>query len=329
MRGAAPYLVLAALLLPAPASAQTIAPQQVQWSVNPPFSKDSEARRNISGAACAPTQPLFASCLAVNDQKRYAQFFSIAGTTIVPGAVISLLGDQADTDPDAEAVAFHDGFFFVTGSHGVTRVHAKENSSFLVFRFKVNAQTGKPDFLVTDREVNPAIQKSGALRTTIRVAEHVGPFAEKALNANGVNIEGLALDGDRIYFGFRGPSVDGRAFILSAKTDGLYIALTPLEPKTHVLALGGNVGIRDLARVDNGLLVLSGAVNDQDIAPAVFLWEPASGALKKLGALGGTPPGAKAETLLVLEQQPQRYRVLVLHDGPANGAPLEYWLPKP
>ncbi len=50
------------------------------------------------------------------------------------------------------------------------------------------------------------------------------------------------------------------------------------------------------------------------------MWNPASGALKKLGELGATPTGAKAETLLVLEQQPQRYRVLVMHDGSANGA---------
>ena len=41
-----------------------------------------------------------------------------------------------------------------------------------------------------------------------------------------------------------------------------------------------------------------------------------------------TPPGAKAETLLVLEQSPQGYRVLVMYDGPANGQPMEYWLPR-
>jgi hypothetical protein len=60
----------------------------------------------------------------------------------------------------------------------------------------------------------------------------------------------------------------------------------------------------------------------------VYWWNPASGALKKLSELGATPAGAKAETLLVLEQQPQRYRVLVMHDGLANGAPMEYWLPR-
>jgi hypothetical protein len=321
-------LTLAALLLPVLAHAQTIAPQQVHWSVNPVFGKDASGRQNLSGAACAPTQPPPTSCLAVNDQKKYAQFFSVRSDSIVPGAVIRLLGDNADGDPDAESVAFHDGYFYVVGSHGVSRKTAKENSSFLVFRFKVNAQTGKPDFQVTDREVVNAIQKTSALRAVIRAADSIGPFAEKPLSANGVNIEGVALERDRIYFGLRGPSLDGRAFVLSAAADGLFVPLVPIEPKVHALALGKDTGIRDLARIDGGFLVLSGAVNEQDIKPAVFLWSASSGALKKLGELGGTPPGAKAETIMVLEQQPQRIRVLVLHDGPANGAPLEYWLPK-
>jgi hypothetical protein len=308
-------------------SAQTLAPQTAHWSVSPNFGKNAEARKNLSGAACAPTRPPFRSCLAINDQKRYAQFFSIAGNNIVPGALILLLNENSLTDPDTESVAFHDGYFYAAGSHGVGRMDGKDNSSFVVFRFKVNTQTGMPGFEVTDREVALQIEKSTALRAAIRAAEYIGPYAEKALNANGVNIEGMALEGNRIYFGFRGPVLEGRAFILSAAIDGLF-GVKPLDPKVHVLALGDSTGIRDLARVDGGLLVLAGAVNDQDITPAVFLWNAATGALKKLGELGGTPPGAKAETLLVLEQQPQRYRVLVMYDGPANGEPMEYWLPR-
>src|SRR5688500_11229445 len=65
-------LALAPLLLPVLAHAQAITPQQVHWSVNPAFGKEASARQNISGAACAPTQPPLTSCLAVNDQKKYA-----------------------------------------------------------------------------------------------------------------------------------------------------------------------------------------------------------------------------------------------------------------
>jgi hypothetical protein len=241
--------------------------------------------------------------------------------------VIRILGDNAATDPDAEGVAYYDGYFYVAGSHGVGRMNAELNSSFVVFRFKVDAQTGKPAFEVTDREVARQIEKSFGLRPALRSAPLVGPYAEKPLNANGVNIEGVAVDGDRIYFGFRGPSVEGKAFILSAAVDGLF-GIKPLDAKVSALPLGKTTGIRDLARVEGGLLVLSGSVNEQDITPAVWLWTPSSGALKKFGDLAGTPPSAKAETILVLGEDPQHYRVLVMYDGPANGEPTEYWLPR-
>ena len=317
--------ILALCLVPPAAGAQGIAPEGVHWSVAPAFARDADARRNISGAACAPTTPAFRSCLAVNDQKKYAQFFSIAENKIVPGALIRLLGDNADSDPDTEGVAFHRGYFYAVGSHGVARKSAKEKTApFTVFRFKVDAQSGKPAF---DLLLASAVEKSTRLRAALRASESIGPHAEKPLGENGVNIEGLALDGDRIFFGLRGPVLEGRAFILSTAIEGLF-GLKPLDARTHALSLGEDTGIRDLARADDGLLVLAGALNEQRITPSVFRWNPASGALKKLGDLAGTPPGAKAETLLLLEQTPQHYRVLVMYDGPDNGQPMEYRLPR-
>lgn len=311
-----------------PALAQAIAPQPQHWSVAPEFARDASARKNISAAACVPTTPPFRSCLAINDQKRYAQFFSISGNTIVPGAVLTVLGGDADGDPDAEAAAYHRGYFYFAGSHGRARKSGKlKNTPFTVFRFKVDPQNGKPAFEVSDRHVPPQIEKSTALRAALRNAEFVGPFAEKLLEENGANIEGMALDGDRIYFGLRGPVLEGRAFVVSTAIDGMF-GIKPLEAKTHALALGAQAGIRDMAASEDGILVLSGPVNEQSVTPAVWRWKPSSGELKKLGDLAETPPGAKAETLLLLGQTPEQYRVLVMHDGPDNGAPMEYRLPR-
>ena len=78
---------------------QTMALAQVPtWTVDPEFAKGRGARMNISGAACAPTEPVFQFCLAVNDDKKYAQFFRIDGTRIVPDQLIRLLGENADHD---------------------------------------------------------------------------------------------------------------------------------------------------------------------------------------------------------------------------------------
>jgi hypothetical protein len=292
--------------------------------VAPAFAKNNEARENISGAACAVSQPRFRSCLAVNDQKKYAQFFSIFGNTIVPGSVMRLLGDEADGNPDAEGVAYHNGFFYVVGSHGRGRHSGKLSAaSFLVFRFAAIMQSGK-----SADEIAPAVRISAKLREAIRAAETLGPFAEKPLSENGVNIEGIAVDGERLYIGLRGPTLEGRAFILSAALDGVF-GSKAVAAKVHRLALGPHRGIRDLARVDGGILVLAGAATDEPVLASVHLWNPASGALKKLAELGGIPVGGKAESLLVLRQTPQRYHVLVLFDGIADGQPTEYVIPIP
>ena len=62
------------------------------------FEKDDDVRLNLSGAACAPTTPKFASCLIANDEKKYAQFFSIVNNTITPLKLIRL--SDANDDPD-------------------------------------------------------------------------------------------------------------------------------------------------------------------------------------------------------------------------------------
>ncbi len=81
----------------------------------------------------------------------------------------------------------------------------------------------------------------------------------------------------------------------------------------------------------DGVLILTGAVNDQPVTPAVFLWNEKTGALKKLAELA--IPEAyrkhKAETLLVLrDEKGKPYRVLVMFDGPENGGPTEYEIPR-
>ncbi|WP_428674851.1 hypothetical protein [Roseibium sp.] len=90
----------------APALADiTRAPES--WQVTEDFGKSREARSSLSGAACAnPTNV----CLAVNDEKKYAQFFTIDGNSVSPGPILPLLpkkiGGVEMKEIDAEAVAY-------------------------------------------------------------------------------------------------------------------------------------------------------------------------------------------------------------------------------
>jgi Protein of unknown function (DUF3616) len=325
----------AALFWSLPAYAQsTIQPAGPAWTVQPKFEKNADARKALSGAACAPISPPV--CLAANDEKKYAQFFSIQSQTLVPDDLIRLVLDSengiAFDELDIEAVAYSDGFFYLAGSHGAPRKTNKpiDPSRFFIYRFNVNAQTGKPDFPFSDDHVEKdAIEKRNTLRELIKTTPEFAPFAEKPLNeANGANIEGIAVTAGRMFLGFRGPSVEGQAFILSVDTNGLF-GTAALNPKVHPVALGDKIGIRDLAPVKDGLLVLSGPAGDTSGTYAISQWNDKTEALTPIAVLGGIPAGGKPETVIVLDEEPDHYRVLILIESIENGNPLEYRFQRP
>src|SRR6201988_528159 len=299
--------VLTALLacvlcaLGARASDRTIEPAATR-SVQGDFEKGEEARTNLAGAACISQTPPCGSCLIVNDQKNYAQFFSIDGTKLIPGAVVRLR-EGGDGDPDLEGAAYDNRFFYAAGSHGRSRYANKPNyDSYAVFRFPVG-KNGKPKSVMSETSA-AGVQVSTRLREAIRDAHGLGAFYDRPLSQNGVNIEGIAVRTGRMHVGFRGPSVDGHGFILSADADAVF-GKKELRAKVHALPLGPTTGIRDLAAVRDGVLILTGPVNDQAVTPAVFLWNEKLGALKKLGALAIPEDYKKhkAETLLVLRDE--------------------------
>ncbi|MBI5128050.1 MAG: DUF3616 domain-containing protein [Rhodopseudomonas palustris] len=325
-------LACAALCGMSPAAASDrIPPAPSTWSVSKNFGKsDEEARQNLSGAACAPTTPPLHACLIVNDQKKFAQTFSIAGTTLEPGKIVRLLDKGDGDDPDGEAAAYDEGHFYVVGSHGRKRKDwtAHNPSSYALFRFPLDGN-GQPIF-VGDEKVQD-LARSTRLGEALKALPPLSAYVDQPLDEGGINIEGLAVRGARIYLGLRGPSRDGHAYIVSVNKAAAFTASAALDARLHPLKLGRHAGIRDLAVVKNGLLILSGPVNDQtDAVPSVFLWtdgdEPT-----KLGELqlpeATDAKELKAETLLVLQDAADApLRVLVMFDGPDNGLPTEYVL---
>jgi hypothetical protein len=313
------------------AAAETkLKPESPKWMVSEPFKKSEEARTNLSGAACAPKPPPFKFCVIVNDQKKYAQFFSIDGTVIVPGEVIRLVDDGAGGDPDAEGAAYDDGKFYITGSHGRSRNHPDDRNepSYVVLRFSVDKTTGAPTFPISEDKV-VGIEPSHRLRDVLK--EELSGFFDKPLDPDGANIEGIAVQDGRMYLGLRGPSANGTAFIISVDAEAMFTPGKELDARIKRLALGPSTGIRDLAAVSGGLLVLSGPVNKQAVAPAVRHWDPKTGALGAPAILELPDLGTelKVETLLILrDADAQPWRALLIFEGPPDGAPTEYSIPR-
>ncbi|NEI93920.1 DUF3616 domain-containing protein [Rhizobium leguminosarum] len=335
------------LMLSAMEARGDIVRSPIAWLVSPPFQKNSDARKALSGAACVPGTR---RCLAVNDEKKYAQFFELNEHKLVPTKLIRLLPDKVDgiemDEIDAEGVAYLPAseaggisYFYVTGSHGLSRNGATQPSRFFVFRFPVEPSTGIPTFQFGDLDPGPEIARTPHLRKAISSTYTIAPFAELKLDRNGVTVEGIAIKSNEALFGLRSPCVDKNAFVMRVPLGELF-GDTPPSAKVSKIELGDNVGIRDLATVDNGVLILAGRSDDDrgdgmftcgehrespKPSPSIWFWSGSDGdSPKPLGVLPDVQAADSAETAIVLEETSTAYRVLVMFDGVENGAPVEF-----
>ncbi|NEU13022.1 DUF3616 domain-containing protein [Methylobacterium sp. BTF04] len=304
---------------------------------------------DISGIACRPDETGPMRCLVVNDENTGAQFVAIDGTTLIPGAEVDLVGrapsrttlGAAPTtggctlgqgeygEMDGEAVAYAAPNFYVTGSHGCSRRGREyKMSTFVLARIRPNAAgTGAE-----------AVETTYRLGDALKNAETVGAYFLKDLEARaggtstkGLNVEGLAVAGGRLYAGLRAPNLDGKAFLVSVGVEALFAPGTAAlaeTPRVIPLDVGADAGIRDLSVLPDGtLLVLTGpAENGLAVPYRLFAFEIASGKLTSVGtfaALEGEDAGGKAEAMVRLGPG----RLLMLFDSLKNGGPRAYAVP--
>ncbi|KRE14268.1 hypothetical protein ASE66_12790 [Bosea sp. Root483D1] len=333
-----PTLCALALLAAAPARAEPLNPERKIEATSDFAGKKGKAAKDISGIACRAPAGGEYRCLVINDESKAAQFATLTQTTIRPERSLPLVGDTAPAasgrqptigcpkpggfgEFDGEGVAYADRSFYVVSSHGCSR-HGGEYrpSSFLLARIpSAGGQAGAPEL-------------SWRVSDLLGAAGEIAPYLGKPLDAesNGLNIEGLAVVGDRLWLGLRAPSLDGRAFLVGGSVAELFKpGSEPATGKPQLLAFraGAQRGVRDLAPLADGrLLVLVGPAQDQDVPYAILLLDPAEpAAARELGELR-VRKNAKAEALTVLAQERDELRVLVGYDGVKNGEFEEFRL---
>ncbi len=300
------------------------------WRIEPKLTDKKEAE-NISGIACSPAPKQ--TCVVVSDEQkngRYVRFASLGVKTIQAGRVLKLFPPGLGKEADTEAAAYASGKFYVIGSHGVAKkdpIYQPER--YMLFRFPVDAtninQIESTNALETILASLPELKAAACGRTSTVPC--------RSLQDGGINIEGLAIHQEQAWIGLRAPVVAGQGLVIKMSTKHLFSGETG-QVSLHKLALGEGRGIRDLARVNAGFLVLTGksTPEEENEAPwsaTVMFWRGDQQATIPIATLTNAASIEKPEALLVLAEDNQNWRVLILGEGKGSIEPQEFLLPKP
>ncbi len=312
-----------------PASGWTIEPLAAAWKL-----EGFEESTDLSGIATSNGK----NVLLGSDELIAVQtgLLDPAARHIKAGELLPLLQNPSGKklEIDIEGIAFspEDHCYFVTGSHGTGKKKGEfEPSRATVFRLPCDPATG----LIT-----PAAIQQTSLMPWLEQSATFRDYLKKPLQLNGFNLEGLTAHQGKLYFGVRGPNVQGDTFIIETTPASLFGTGLPVCT-VHPLRVGEARGIRELAAVRDGFIIVTGNASAEatkkfptsqtrmaDKVFDLFLWRP--GHQQPLTTIGVVPrPAGKAEALLVLADQPGHVDLLVLFDGAADGAPTAYRLSRP
>ena len=209
---------------------------------------------------------------------------------------------NTEDEIDIESLDYSNGYLWVMGSHSTKRKKPKrkdpekdierlsrvesEANRYLLARIPViDGNLVKSCSLKDDpkKQLRAArleiTENTNILVESLKKDPHIGTIVSSGLPSkdNGLDIEGLAIDGDRIFLGLRGPVLRGLAVILEIdveeKEPGV-LSLKPIEKegqlyRKHFIELDG-LGIRELFLHDGDLIILGGPTMDLNGAMRVF-----------------------------------------------------------
>jgi hypothetical protein len=286
--------------------------------------------------------------------------FSLKGLIELPAA-----GTDADQEIDIEGLDHRNSYLWLVGSHSIKRKKVEkggpdptekkirklaktesEGNRFVLARIPLNAggelvadmpDPGNPQKVLKAAQL-AGDTKSNELTDAIKFPEpgdlHFANFLTVPGKDNGFDIEGLAVQDDRIFMGLRGPVLRGWAGILEVSVsdeEPARLKLREIGPdgrryKKHFLDLKG-LGIRDLCVVGSDMLILAGPTMNLDGPVVVFRWPNAFEApgeqlifADQLERLFTVPNGTgtdHAEGMAVISDGDSQ-RLLIVFDSPSE-----------
>jgi Protein of unknown function (DUF3616) len=211
-----------------------------------------------------------------------------------------------DGEADLEGIARSGGWLWAIGSHALIRRRVKPHhdeakalrrlgrirrdpNRYVIVRLAVQPGVDRhpePVRVARDGRRSAIVGAPGAetLVDLLRTDPHLAPFLAIPSKDNGFDVEGLAVIGNRLYVGLRGPVLRGWAVVLELRpvddpTDPGRMALGIFPEgaryRKHFLNLDG-LGVRDLCPDGDDLLVLAGPTMALSGPVRVYRWQGAA-----------------------------------------------------
>ncbi|BAZ09276.1 hypothetical protein NIES4071_10830 [Calothrix sp. NIES-4071] len=161
---------------------------------------------------------------------------------------------------------------------------------------------------------------------------HLGAFIKAQIPGkdNGFDIEGIEVQENRVFLGLRGPVLRGWAVMLEIELEAASTGVLKLAQvgetlyKKHFLYLNG-LGIRDICRYGNDLLILAGPTMDLDGPVQVYKlpngFNLQENVLHRPEVILDIPYGNRddhAEGITLFEQVLGKPSLLVVYDSPSK-----------
>jgi hypothetical protein len=202
--------------------------------------------------------------------------------------------DDPDEEADIEGLAAEGDWLWVLGSHARTRPKPeKEKGARIDTRKLADLKDTRARCLLARL---PLVERDGglwpvrcdgerragmlkqtkngnALAKALRKDPLLEPFTRIPAKEGGVDVEGIAVCGDRVALGMRGPVIGKRALLLELRVRAKSSGKLKLDgaPVKRLLALDG-LGIRDLKRLGDDLLILAGPTTGLSGPCTLYRW---------------------------------------------------------
>jgi hypothetical protein len=216
---------------------------------------------------------------------------------------IDLFNTEAEID--IEGMDYSDGYLWLTGSHSTKRKKVKGKSDekdierlatittdlnrFILARIPII----EGELLKSCSPIEGEKLTAACLQTTdernilfdiLKEDIHLQPFINANIPSkeNGLDIEGLAVNGNKLFLGLRGPVLRGWAIILELEIELIEPGILTLKEindqgakyKKNFFDLNG-LGVRELCIQGKDIIILAGPTMDLEGEMQIFRWQKA------------------------------------------------------